>query len=82
MEYDFNQIYSRYNTNCIKWDAVKTIFGNDDVIPMWVADMDFPTARPIVEALKNRATHDFYGYAQPGSSLVEVIVERLKRKFN
>ncbi|MFC1905177.1 MalY/PatB family protein [Chloroflexota bacterium] len=82
MKYDFDQICSRYNTNCSKWDAVKSIFGNDDVIPMWVADMDFPAAKPIVEALKQRAAHEFYGYTHPGESLVEVIVDRLNRKFN
>ena len=74
MKYDFNKICSRLNTNCTKWDAVKTIFGSDDVIPMWVADMDFPTARPIVEALETRAKHEFYGYTHPGSSLIEAIV--------
>ncbi|MFX1319999.1 MAG: MalY/PatB family protein, partial [Promethearchaeota archaeon] len=61
---------------------MKTIFGVDDVIPMWVADMDFPTAIPIVEALKNRAAHEFYGYTQPGMSLVEAVVNRLQRKFS
>ncbi|MFC1903075.1 MalY/PatB family protein [Chloroflexota bacterium] len=82
MIYDFDKICSRNNTNCTKWDTVKTIFGNDDVIPMWVADMDFPTARPIVEALEKRAAHEFYGYTQPGASLVEAVVDRLYRKFS
>ena len=82
MKYDFGQIRSRRNTNCVKWDTVKTIFGSENVIPMWVADMDFPTARPIVEALESRAKHEFYGYTQPGSSLVTAIIERLKRKFD
>ncbi len=82
MKYDFDQVYSRKGTNCAKWDAVKTIFGSEDVIPMWVADMDLPTARPIVEALETRARHEFYGYTQPGPGLIEAIVERLKRKFN
>ena len=81
MKYDFDQICSRYNTNCAKWDAIKTIFGSDDVIPMWVADMDFPTARPIVEALQKRAEHEFYGYTQPGPNLIDAIMERLQRKF-
>jgi bifunctional pyridoxal-dependent enzyme with beta-cystathionase and maltose regulon repressor activities len=52
MKYDFDRICDRSNTNCVKWDTVKAIFGRDDVIPMWVADMDFPVAQPIVEALK------------------------------
>jgi cystathionine beta-lyase len=81
MKYDFDQIYSRHNTNSSKWDATKAIFGSEDVIPMWVADMDFPAARPIVEALETRARHEFYGYTQPGAGLIEAIVERLKKKF-
>jgi cystathionine beta-lyase len=48
---------------------------------MWVADMDFPTARPIVEVLETRTKHEFYGYTQPGSSLIEAVIERLERKF-
>ncbi len=82
MTYDFDRFCSRENTNCDKWDSVETLFGSKDVIPMWVADMDFPTARPIVEALKKRATHEFYGYTRPGSNLIEAVVDRLQRKFN
>jgi cystathionine beta-lyase len=48
---------------------------------MWVADMDFPAARPIVWALAKRAGHEFYGYTQPGPGLIEAVTERLKRKF-
>jgi len=63
MKYDFDRIWDRSNTNCVKWDAVKAIFGRDDVIPMWVADMDFPDAQPIVEALKKqRALIEREGY--------------------
>jgi cysteine-S-conjugate beta-lyase len=82
MKYDFDQVHSRLNTNCSKWDAVETLFGSNDVIPMWVADMDFPTARPIVEALEQRAAHEFYGYTQPGKELLQAVVDRMKRKFN
>jgi len=81
MKYDFDQICSRQKTTCDKWDAVETIFGSGDVIPMWVADMDFQAARPIVEALEARAGHEIYGYTQPGSGLIEAVTECLKRKF-
>jgi cystathionine beta-lyase len=81
MKYDFDRVCSRYNTNCAKWDAVKAIFGSDDVIPMWVADMDFPAASPIVEAIKKRAEHEFYGYTQPGPNLIEAFVDRVQHKF-
>ncbi len=82
MKYDFDQICDRSGTNCVKWDGAKTIFGCDDVIPMWVADMDFPVAQPIVEALKKRAEHEFYGYTQPGQGVIESVVDRMQRKFN
>jgi cystathionine beta-lyase len=81
MKYDFDVVCDRTNTNCSKWDAVKAVFGREDVIPMWVADMDFPAAKPIVEALRKRTEHEFYGYTRTGSSLSEAIVDRVQRKF-
>ncbi|OGP51183.1 MAG: cystathionine beta-lyase [Deltaproteobacteria bacterium RBG_13_43_22] len=81
MKYDFDRVCDRRNTNSVKWDSVQSIFGQNDVIPMWVADMDFPAAQPIVDALKKRAEHPYYGYTQPGPSIHEAIVERMNRKF-
>ena len=82
MKYDFDRVYSRESTNSVKWDGIETMFGSKDTIPMWVADMDFPAAEPIVDALKTRATHSFYGYTHPGSKLIESVVDRLQKKFN
>jgi cysteine-S-conjugate beta-lyase len=82
MKYDFDRVSDRGGTNCIKWDARKAIFGREDIIPMWVADMDFPAAPLIVEALKKRAEHPFYGYTWAGQQTIECIVERMKRKFD
>ncbi|HTX61272.1 MAG TPA: aminotransferase class I/II-fold pyridoxal phosphate-dependent enzyme, partial [Methanobacterium sp.] len=82
MKYDFNHVYDRKNTNCLKWDLIKPIFGCEDLIPLWVADMDFPVAQPIIEALLMRVEHPFYGYSRPGSGVVESVVDRVKRKFN
>jgi cystathionine beta-lyase len=58
------------------------MFGRKDIIPMWVADMDFPVAPPIVEALKKRIEHEFYGYTLPGGSVIDSVVDRMRRKFN
>ncbi len=82
MKYDFDCVYDRKKTDCYKWDLAPHIFGHEDVIPMWVADMDFPAAQPLVDALKERAEHPFYGYTHPGPSVVDSVVERVKRKFN
>lgn len=81
MKYDFDEICSRTGTNCAKWDRLQPIFGSSEVIPMWVADMDFPSAKPIVEALQARAAHEFYGYTDAGESLPQAVVKRMKRKF-
>lgn len=82
MKYDFDTVCDRSNTNCSKWDAVLTMFGHPDVIPMWVADMDFPIAQPIIEALQKRTEHHFMGYTQAGPDVTGAVVDRLKRKFN
>jgi cystathionine beta-lyase len=81
MKYDFDKVISRANTGSAKWDACKMLFGSDDVIPMWVADMDFPTAQPIVDALKKRAAHPFYGYSMSGPGLNQSVVERMQKKY-
>ncbi|MBI2832685.1 MAG: pyridoxal phosphate-dependent aminotransferase [Chloroflexi bacterium] len=81
MKYDFDLVCDRSGTDCVKWD-VQAVFGRRDIIPMWVADMDFPVAVPIVEALKKRAEHRFFGYTRPGKSVFESVTERMQRKFN
>jgi len=60
MEYNFDEIVSRHGTNSIKWDSAP----NGDVLPMWVADMDFKAAPPILEALQKRLSHGSFGYTQ------------------
>jgi cysteine-S-conjugate beta-lyase len=82
MKYNFDTFCDRTNTSCEKWDYKQPIFGREDIIPMWVADMDFPVAQPIVDALKKRAEHPCYGYTRASSSVIEAVVDRMKRKFN
>ena len=60
--YNFNEIIDRSNTRCIKWDACTEFFGTDDVLPLWVADMDFRTPDFIIEALRKRLDHEILGY--------------------
>ncbi len=81
MKYDFDRVCDRTGTSCVKWDAAASVFGNGDVLPMWVADMDFPAAMPIIQALKKRAGHEFYGYTQAGPGAIDAVVERVWRKF-
>ena len=60
--YNFDEIINRRNTHCVKWDACADIFGTNDVIPLWVADMDFRTPDFIIEALQKRLDHEIFGY--------------------
>lgn len=77
----FDQIIDRRNTNSVKWDT-KGIFGAEDVLPMWVADMDFPTPDEVIEALKTRANHGILGYTMPGSDTEAAIRGWLKKRNN
>ncbi len=81
MLYNFDHIINRKNTNSIKWDKSIKLFGRDDLINMWVADMDFPCPEPVVEAIKERANDPVYGYSFPPKSLYEAIIERLARDY-
>ncbi|MDO9578120.1 MAG: PatB family C-S lyase [Candidatus Cloacimonadales bacterium] len=63
MKYDFDKIIDRTNTNCYKWDFNKQMFGTENVIPLWVADMDFSSPEPVVKKLVERAKHGIYGYS-------------------
>jgi cysteine-S-conjugate beta-lyase len=62
MKYDFDKVVDRKNTGSAKWDLVAARFKDKDVIPMWVADMDFMTAPSIIEALQNKAGSGIFGY--------------------
>lgn len=82
-KYDFNKIIDRQNTNSAKWDAAPFLFGDNDVLPMWVADMDLPVAKPITEAIKARADHEIYGYsmAEPMSA-IHAVIDRMRRNYD
>lgn len=62
MQYNFDQIIDRRGTDALKIDAVPNIWGRDDLMPLWVADMDFATPPFIVEALRRRLDHEVIGY--------------------
>ena len=63
MKYDFDGIVPRKDTDCVKYDNVKEIFGTDDIIPMWVADMDWKTPPFIIDAMRKQLDHGVLGYS-------------------
>jgi cystathionine beta-lyase len=72
----FDEIVNRRNTGCAKWD----MYG-EDIIPMWVADMDFKAPEPILRALQDRVAHGVFGYELPSNALREAIVAWLDRRY-
>lgn len=62
MKYDFDEIVPRKHTDCLKYDNVKEMFGTDEILPMWIADMDFRTPAFIVDAIRKRLNHEVLGY--------------------
>jgi len=62
MKYDFDTVVDRRDTNSVKYDLRGKLFGKEDVLPMWVADMDFPVADFILDAIRERLNHPVLGY--------------------
>jgi cystathionine beta-lyase len=75
--FDFDKKLDRRNTDSLKWDRYK----RRNVIPMWVADMDFRSPGPILEALHKRVDHGIFGYTVPPDELVQVIITRILEKY-
>lgn len=80
MKYDFDKIVNRADSNCVKYDLRKNVFGNADVLPMWVADMDFETPDFAREAVMRRAEHPVYGYHFKDEAYFQSIAGWLRRR--
>lgn len=80
MKYDFDEVIDRRKTRSSKWDNVKALFGSPDVLPMWVADMDFRVPQPVVDAIIERARHPIFGYTVSGD-VVRSVADRLHRLY-
>lgn len=72
--YDFDLVIDRHNTGCAKFGELKQLFGNDNLTPLWIADMDFAVCPEITEALRHRIDHPIYGYAVVPDSYWESII--------
>ena len=77
MSYDFDTPIDRRGSHSLKWDR----YAGRDVLPLWVADMDFAAPPAVVAALQQHVAHGVYGYTHAPQELVEVIVERLRRQY-
>lgn len=79
---DFDEIIERRGTHTVKYDLRRLIFGREEVIPLWVADMDFRTPEFIVEAVQQRAAHEIYGYTIRPEAFYQSIQGWLLRRHN
>ena len=80
MNYDFDQVIDRSNNHSAKYDERMKKFGTEDVIPLWIADMDFRTCQSVVDALKARAEEGIWGYtARPDSYFAAIRAWQKKR---
>ena len=80
MHYNFDAVVDRSGNHAAKYDERKKKFGTEDVIPLWIADMDFRTAQPIIDALTARAQEGIWGYTARPESYFAAIAAWQKRR--
>ena len=78
MTYNFDEIIDRRNTGAIKLERRKALYGSDDVLPLWVADMDFRTPDFIFEAIRERCEHPILGYSMPPKEFYPSLINWIK----
>ncbi len=80
--YDFNEHINRYNTYSLKYDSATTRHKSKDLLPLWVADMDFKTIPEVTEALKKVAEHGIFGYSEPNEEYFQAVADWFKRRHH
>lgn len=71
----FDEVIPRIGTNSEKWDGAEELFGRKNIIPMWVADMDFRAPQPVLDAFQRQIDHGIFGYSTKSAALVEAIID-------
>ncbi|PSM58026.1 cystathionine beta-lyase [Clostridium diolis] len=82
IKYNFDEIINRVKTDSVKWSKkhLKDNFGDESCIPMWIADMDFRTAEPIIQAIADRAQQGIFGYGHKSDEFLEAAVKWQKKR--
>mgnify|MGYP001583511910 FL=1 len=76
-QFDFDKVTNRHHTHALKWDKY-----SEDIIPLWVADMDFESPPVIIEALHERISHGIFGYTRPSADWAQVVVDYYETQHN
>ncbi len=82
MTYNFDQIIDRSGTSAIKLDGLQPNWGRTDLIPLWVADMDLPTAPFIIEAIQRRLQNPILGYTYKSDSYYQAIINWVRQRYS
>ena len=82
MNYDFDTVVNRKNTNAIKYDLAKKRGKPEDAVSLWIADMDFPTAPCIQKAVAEKAAHGIWGYSRPDNRYYDALKKWYKERHN
>ena len=80
--FDFDEVVDRKGTNCAKWDAIEANNKPKDVLPMWVADMDFKSPKEIENALVKRIKQGVYGYSFAPDEYFDAVISWMKRRHD
>jgi cystathionine beta-lyase len=78
--FDFDKIIPRQGTGSRKWDALENVFGSNEVLPLWIADMDFSSPKAVSNAIIERANHPIYAYNTQEKSLYQSVIEWAKKR--
>ncbi len=82
MEHDFDTVIDRMKSSSVKWDGAEGLFGAKDLLPLWVADMDFKVPEAVAEAVATKAAHGIFGYTTRDDSYYESIIRWMKTRHN
>lgn len=82
MKYDFDKVVDRTNTNSLKFDFAEERGRPADVLPLWVADMDFPAPQPVLEALQKAVSHGIFGYSEVKGPYYQAVAGWFERHFD
>ncbi len=80
-QYNFDDIIERKGSDCFKWDALPSMYGRDDLLPMWVADMDFRSPDFVMDAIRHRCEHQVLGYTMPSEGYWQAVESWLGRRY-
>ena len=82
MKYDFDKVIKRKGTDSKKWNSLTADYGSEELLPMWVADMDFQSPPEVLDALKERVEHGIFGYPYIGDNVYDSIINWAKKRYD